>query len=47
MQERVRALEEKPYDPAEFLDPRDVAEPVIQALRSSRRVGTLDVAIRP
>ena len=47
MQEEVHRFEGKPYDPARFLQPEDVAASVVQALRLPRTAELTDLHIRP
>jgi NAD(P)-dependent dehydrogenase (short-subunit alcohol dehydrogenase family) len=47
MQEEVHRFEGKPYDPARFLQPEDVAAAVVQALRLPRTAELTDLHIRP
>ncbi|HEX7021469.1 MAG TPA: SDR family NAD(P)-dependent oxidoreductase, partial [Trueperaceae bacterium] len=47
MQERVRRLEGKAYDPNDFVRPEDVALQVVAALKVSDGVAVTDVSIRP
>jgi NAD(P)-dependent dehydrogenase (short-subunit alcohol dehydrogenase family) len=47
MQEEVHRFEGKPYDPARFLQPEDVATAVVQALRLPRSAELTDLHIRP
>lgn len=47
MQERVRGLEGKPYDPSEFMQPEDVAQQVVSALALPPRAAVTDLSIRP
>jgi NADP-dependent 3-hydroxy acid dehydrogenase YdfG len=47
MQEEVHRFEGRPYDPGRFLQPEDVAGPVVQALRLPRTAELTDLHIRP
>lgn len=47
MQEEVHRFEGKPYDPARFLQPEDIAAAVVQALRLPRTAELTDLHIRP
>ncbi len=47
MQEEVHRFEGKPYDPARFLQPEDVAAAVVQALRLPRTAELTDLHLRP
>ena len=47
MQEEVHRFEGRPYDPARFLQPEDVAAAVVQALRLPRTAELTDLHIRP
>jgi NADP-dependent 3-hydroxy acid dehydrogenase YdfG len=47
MQEEVHRFEGRPYDPARFLQPEDVAAPLVQALRLPRTAELTDLHIRP
>lgn len=47
MQEEVHRFEGRPYDPARFLQPEDVAASVVQALRLPRTAELTDLHIRP
>jgi NADP-dependent 3-hydroxy acid dehydrogenase YdfG len=47
MQEEVHRFEGRPYDPGRFLQPEDVAAPLIQALRLPRTAELTDLHIRP
>lgn len=47
MQEEVHRFEGRPYDPDRFLQPEDVAAPLVQALRLPRTAELTDLHIRP
>lgn len=47
MQEEVHRFEGRPYDPTRFLQPEDVAAPIVQALRLPRTAELTDLHIRP
>lgn len=47
MQEEVHRFEGRPYDPGRFLQPEDVAAPLVQALRLPRTAELTDLHIRP
>lgn len=47
MQEEVHRFEGRPYDPARFLQPEDVAAAVVQALRLPRSAELTDLHLRP
>lgn len=47
MQEEVHRFEGRPYDPTRFLQPEDVATPLVQALRLPRTAELTDLHIRP
>ncbi|HET9229407.1 MAG TPA: SDR family NAD(P)-dependent oxidoreductase [Thermoanaerobaculia bacterium] len=47
MQEEVHRFEGKAYDPARFLQPEDVAAPIVHALRLPRTAELTDLHIRP
>jgi NADP-dependent 3-hydroxy acid dehydrogenase YdfG len=47
MQEQVTAFEGKPYRPEQLLQPEDVAECVLNALKMSETAEITDVSIRP
>jgi NAD(P)-dependent dehydrogenase (short-subunit alcohol dehydrogenase family) len=47
MQEEVHRFEGKPYDPSHFLQPKDIAASVVQALRLPRTAELTDLHIRP
>jgi NADP-dependent 3-hydroxy acid dehydrogenase YdfG len=47
MQEEVHRFEGRSYDPGRFLQPEDVAAPLIQALRLPRTAELTDLHIRP
>jgi NADP-dependent 3-hydroxy acid dehydrogenase YdfG len=47
MQEEVHRFEGRPYDPSRFLQPEDVAAPLVQALRLPRTAELTDLHIRP
>ncbi|HEX3127833.1 MAG TPA: SDR family oxidoreductase [Thermoanaerobaculia bacterium] len=47
MQEEVHRFEGQPYDPDRFLQPEDVAAPLVQALRLPRTAELTDLHIRP
>jgi NAD(P)-dependent dehydrogenase (short-subunit alcohol dehydrogenase family) len=47
MQEEVHRFEGRPYDPARFLQPEDIAASVVQALRLPRTAELTDLHIRP
>jgi len=47
MQEEVHRFEGKPYDPERFLQPRDVAYAVLNALALPRTAEVTDLQIRP
>ena len=47
MQEEVHRFEGKPYDPARFLQPEDIAASIVQALRLPRTAELTDLHIRP
>ncbi len=47
MQERIHRLEGKPYRPAALLQPEDVAEAVLNALKASPTAEITDISIRP
>lgn len=47
MQEEVHRFEGRPYDPSRFIQPEDVAGPVVQALRMAKSAELTDLHIRP
>lgn len=47
MQEEVHRFEGRPYDPSRFIQPEDVAAPVVQALRLPKTAELTDLHIRP
>lgn len=47
MQERVRRMEGRPYDPVACLQPEDVASVVMAALEMPRSAEVKDISIRP
>ncbi|MEA2604261.1 MAG: hypothetical protein QOF89_5253 [Acidobacteriota bacterium] len=47
MQEEVHRFEGKPYDPARFLQPRDVAAVILNALALPRTAEVTEVRVRP
>lgn len=47
MQEAVHRAEGRPYQPERLVQPVDVAEQVVAALRLPRRAGVTDLSIRP
>lgn len=47
MQEEVHRFEGRPYDPSRFLQPEDVAAPLVQALRLPKTAELTDLHIRP
>jgi NADP-dependent 3-hydroxy acid dehydrogenase YdfG len=47
MQEEVHNFEGKPYDPARFLQPADVASSIVHALRLPRSAELTDLHVRP
>ena len=47
MQEEVHRFEGRPYDPSRFIQPEDVAGPVVQALRMGKSAELTDLHIRP
>jgi NADP-dependent 3-hydroxy acid dehydrogenase YdfG len=47
MQEEVHRFEGKPYDPDRFLQPRDVASVVLNALSLPRSAEVTEVRVRP
>jgi len=47
MQEEVHRFEGKPYDPDRFLQPRDVASLVLNALALPRSAEVTEVRVRP
>lgn len=47
MQEEVHRFEGRPYDPSRFIQPEDVAAPVVQALRLPKSAELTDLHIRP
>ncbi len=47
MQEEVHRFEGRPYDPSHFLQPEDVAAPLVQALRLPKTAELTDLHIRP
>jgi NADP-dependent 3-hydroxy acid dehydrogenase YdfG len=47
MQEEVHRFEGRSYDPGRFLQPEDVAAPLVQALRLPRTAELTDLHIRP
>ena len=47
MQEEVHRFEDRPYDPERFLQPEDVAAPIVQALSLPRTAELTDLHIRP
>lgn len=47
MQEEVHRFEGRPYDPDRFLQPEDVAAPLVQALHLPRTAELTDLHIRP
>lgn len=47
MQEEVHRFEGRPYDPSRFLQPEDIAAPLVHALRLPRTAELTDLHIRP